>query len=168
MKIETKAFDNVKNQIGYCAIWCGSCVVGNGALKEVTRKYEHIIDGYGIDEWGAQEQGFNGQELMKALKGIQNIPICFGCRKGGGNLSCKIRPCASNKNLNDCTECKDFMKCENREPLNKVRTGAFNVGMIIRTNEDKTDQQRLIKKWTKEIAAKFPSSVILCERDSEQ
>jgi hypothetical protein len=167
LKLENKAFRNVKNQLGYCAIWCGSCVVGNGALKEVTKKYEHIIDGYGIDEWGAQEQGFNGQKLMKSLKGIQDISICFGCRKGGGNLSCKIRPCASNKKLNDCTECKDFMKCENRESLEKVRTGAFNVGMIVKTEKDRDNQQRLIKKWTSEIAARFPSCIILCERDSE-
>ena len=165
--MENKAFKNVKKQLGYCAIWCGSCIVGNSALKEVTKKYEHIIEGYGIDEWGAQEQGFNGQELMKALKGIQNIPICVGCRKGGGNLSCKIRPCVSNKKLADCTDCREFMKCENRESLDKVRTGASKVGMMVKTCEDKDDQQRLVKKWTKEIADRFPSSVVLRERDSE-
>ena len=32
--------ENVKDQIGYCGIWCGSCIVGNGALRELTRKYE--------------------------------------------------------------------------------------------------------------------------------
>lgn len=167
MKRESKAFENVKNQLGYCAIWCGSCVVGNGALKETTKKYEHIIEGYGIDEWGAAEQGFNGQEFMMALKAIQNIPICAGCRKGGGNLSCKIRPCASKKKLNDCTECKEFMKCENQEALQKVRTGAFNVGMIIKTKKDKASQRELIKKWTSEIKGKFPCCVILSEHGSQ-
>jgi hypothetical protein len=161
--METKAFENVKNQMGYCAIWCGSCIVGNGALKETTKKYEHIIDGYGIDEWGAAEQGFNGQELMKALKGIQNIPICKGSRKGGGNLSCKIRPCATNKRLNDCTECEEFMKCENREPLAKVRTGAFNVGMVIKTDKDKASHQQLIEKWTAQLRNKWPCNILFDE-----
>jgi hypothetical protein len=163
LKMETKAFENVKNQMGYCAIWCGSCIVGNGALKETTKKYEHIIDGYGIDEWGAAEQSFNGQEFMKALKGIQNISICRGCRKGGGNLSCKIRPCTSNKRLNDCTECKEFMKCENQEPLAKVRTGAFNVGMIIKTDKDKASHQQLIEKWTAQLRNKWPCNILFEE-----
>ena len=162
-EVKAKAFENVKNQIGYCAIWCGSCVVGNGALKELTKRYEHIVDGYGLDEWGAQEQGFDGEELMKALKAIQNIPICPGCRKGGGNTSCKIRPCASNKKLADCTECKEFMKCENREPLRKVRTGAFNVGMIIKTDKDKASQQQLIEKWTAQMRNKWPCNILFEE-----
>src|SRR3990170_4611616 len=162
-EVKAKAFENVKKQIRYCAIWCGSCVVGNGALKELTKRYEHIVDGYGLDEWGAQEQGFDGEELMKALKAIQNIPICPGCRKGGGNTSCKIRPCASNKKLADCTECKEFMKCENQEPLHKVRTGAFNVGMIIKTDKDKASQQQLIEKWTAQMRNKCPSSILFEE-----
>ena len=161
--MKTKAFENVRNQIGYCAIWCGSCVVGNGALKELTKKYERIVDGYGVDEWGAQEQGFNGQELMKALKATQSIPICIGCRKGGGNLSCKIRPCASNKKLADCAECKEFMKCENREPLHKVRTGAFNVGMMVKTEKDKASQQKLIEEWTTQLKNKWPCYVLFEE-----
>jgi thiol-disulfide isomerase/thioredoxin len=53
--VEAKAFENVKNQIGYCGIWCGSCIVGNGTLKELSKKYAFILEGYGIDKWGADE-----------------------------------------------------------------------------------------------------------------
>jgi len=162
-----KAFENVKNQVGYCAIWCGSCVVGNGTLKELTRRYEHIISGYGIDGWGAQEQGFNGEELMKALQGIQKIPICRGCLKSGGATNCKIRACASGKKLAECTQCKQFMNCDNRESLEKVRTGALDVGMIVRTDKDKADQQRLIRKWTARIRNRFPDCVVLSEHGFE-
>jgi len=49
--LKAEAFENVKSQIGFCGIWCGSCVVGNGALKELTKKYEEIIKGYGLKEW---------------------------------------------------------------------------------------------------------------------
>jgi hypothetical protein len=161
---KTAAFENVKKQIGYCAIWCGSCVVGNGALKELTRRYEHIISGYGIDKWGAEDQGFDGKELMKTLQSIQGIPICRGCQKGGGAINCKMRACASNRKLADCTECKDFMRCENREPLQKVRTGALRAGMLVKNENEKASQQQLVKKWTAELKSKWPSCILFsCE-----
>jgi len=157
--MQSKPFENVKNQIGYCAIWCGSCVVGNGILKELTKRYEHIIEGYGVDKWGAEDQDFDGREFMKSLQSIQNIPICRGCLKGGGATNCKIRTCASSKKLADCTECKEFMTCENREALQKVRTGASRVGMLVKT--DKVGQRKLIEKWTVEIRNKFPHCILL-------
>ena len=159
--MEIKAFENVKNQIGYCAIWCGSCVVGNGTLKELTKRYEHIVGGYGVDEWGAEDQGFDGREFMKTLKSIQNIPVCRGCLKGGGATNCKIRACATSKQLTDCTECKEFMTCENREALQKVRTGALNVGMLVKTDKDTGDQQHLIMQWIAEVKNSFPSCIVL-------
>jgi hypothetical protein len=45
---EKKAFENVKSQIGFCGIWCGSCVVGNGTLRELTRKFEEMTRAYGF------------------------------------------------------------------------------------------------------------------------
>jgi hypothetical protein len=155
--VETKAFENVKNQIGFCGLWCGSCVVGNGTLKELTKRYEHIISGYGVDKWGAK--GFDGKEFMEGLASIQTIPVCQGCLKGGGNDECKIRPCASSKKISDCNECKEQATCKNSEALQKVRTGALRVGMLVKTNND-TARQRLVKKWTAEIKDKFPNCVI--------
>jgi hypothetical protein len=64
--METTAFENIRNQIGRCGIWCGSCVVGNGALRDLSKRCEHIIGGYGVDEWGAEDMGFNGQEYEDA------------------------------------------------------------------------------------------------------
>ncbi|NWG10261.1 hypothetical protein HXY33_00685 [Candidatus Bathyarchaeota archaeon] len=40
--METRPFENIKNQIGYCGIWCGSCLGGNGATQELTRKYAQV------------------------------------------------------------------------------------------------------------------------------
>lgn len=64
----------------------------------------------------------------------------------GGATKCKIRACALSKKLAECTECKEFMTCENREALRKVRTGALKVGMLVKIDKDKADQQQLIKK----------------------
>jgi len=154
--VQAKPFENVKNQIGYCGLWCGSCIVGNGTLKELTRRYEGLIKGYGVDEWGAKD--FDSREFMKGLTSIQNLPVCPGCLKGGGNDECKIRPCASGKRIHDCNECSGSTACGNLEALQKVRTGALAVGMLIKT--DKADQQQHIKKWTAEIRNRFPYFVI--------
>ena len=159
----SKAFKNVENQIGYCGIWCGSCIVGNGALKELTRKYAFVLEGYGINGWGAEEASFDGKNLIKSLVGVQKIPVCRGCLKGGGAKNCKIRACATSRKMADCTECPEFMKCENREALNNVRTGALRVGMTARTGKDTVSRQQLIKKWKTEISEKFPSFVVFSE-----
>jgi len=157
--VEAKAFQNVKNQIGYCGLWCGSCIVGNGTLKELTKNYEHLIQGYGINEWGATN--FDSKEFIKALISIQALPICIGCLKGGGNDQCKIRPCASSKKISDCTKCNHEKTCINHEALQKVRTGALSVGMILKTSQDiNSDRQQLIKKWTAQIKDKFPNCVL--------
>ena len=154
--MKAKPFENVKNQIGYCGLWCGSCIVGNGTLKDLTKRYEGLIKGYGVDEWGAKD--FDSKEFMKGLASIQKLPICSGCLKGGGNDECKIRPCASKKKMSDCSECNESTICKNLEALQKVRTGALGVGMLIKT--DRGGQAKLKEKWTNEIRNKFPYSVI--------
>jgi hypothetical protein len=45
-------FENVEEQIGRCGIWCGSCVVGNGALAELTRRYEQLLELHDLRAWG--------------------------------------------------------------------------------------------------------------------
>jgi hypothetical protein len=150
--MENKAFENIKNQIGRCGIWCGSCVVGNGTLKTLAKRCEHIIGGYGVDEWGAKD--FDGKEFMKGLTSIQAIPICQGCLKGGGNEVCTIRSCASSKKLSDCMECSEMKTCKNLEALQKVRTGALRVGMLAKPENCEANQQQLIEKWTAEIKSK--------------
>jgi len=124
-------------------------------LEKLTKRYVHLIEGYGIDEWGAKD--FDGKELMKGLASIQTLPICRGCRKDGGNEVCKIRPCASERKLPDCIECDEMKPCTNREALRKARDGALGVGMLAKAEDDHSDHQRLIKKWTAEIKTKCPT-----------
>jgi len=156
--MQSKPFENVKNQIGFCGLWCGSCVVGNGALKELTKKYEHILKGYGVNDWGAKD--FNWKEFKKGLASIQTLPICQGCLKGDGNEECTIRPCALNKNISDCTECTEQASCKNLNALQKLHKGALRVGMFIKTDKNKVPHQQRITKWTAEIKNKFPTCVI--------
>ncbi len=158
--MQAKPFENVKNQIGYCGLWCGSCIVGNGTLKELTKGYEGLIRGYGVDEWGAKD--FDSKEFTEGLVSIQNLPICQGCLKGGGDDECKIRPCAANRKISDCNECNEFTTCKNIEALQKVRTGALRVGMLVKT--DKVSQRELIEKWAAEIRDKFPHCLLFLHK----
>ena len=100
---------------------------------------------------------------MKSLEGVQRIPVCRGCLKGGGAKGCKIRACATSRKIADCTECSEFMKCGNREALNNVRTGALKVGMTAKTEKDTAGRKQLIKKWKAEISERFPSFVVFSE-----
>lgn len=130
--------------------------MGNGTLRELTKRYEGLIKGYGVDEWGAKD--FDSKEFMKGLTSIQNLPVCSGCLKGGGNDECKIRPCASEKKISDCNECNESTTCKNLEALQKVRTGALAVGMLLKTV--KGGQPQLIDKWRAEIKNRFPFCII--------
>lgn len=151
-----KAFRNVEDQMGYCGLWCGSCIVGNGTLRELTKRYEHLIKGYGIDEWGAK--GFDAEEFRKGLKVIQKIPICRGCLKGGGNDKCNIRPCASKRKVSDCGECGILGRCTYTDELNQVRRGAQTVEMLIK--EGKGNGRELKKMWSMEILDRFPYRIV--------
>ena len=89
-----EAFENVKAQIGPCGIWCGSCVVGNGALRELTRRYEELTVAYGLAEWAPRD--FSYEEFSKGLASLRDMDPCPGCVRGGGREGCEIRACASN------------------------------------------------------------------------
>lgn len=118
--MEPKGFDNVKNQIGYCGIWCGSCMGGNGAVQELTGKYEQIVkkSQSALERYAPKEFDFDA--FMKGLTCVQAMQLCSGCKKGGGNPTCAIRICASKRNIENCSQCNELMECKNFEKLRKV------------------------------------------------
>ncbi|MCK4857771.1 MAG: DUF3795 domain-containing protein [candidate division Zixibacteria bacterium] len=146
----------MKDQIGFCGIWCGSCVVGNGVLRELTGRYEEVIRAYGLQEWGPKE--FDFREFMKGLRSIQEMPLCQGCRKGDGKPNCEIRICASGKKINDCSECDQSSDCKNSDALQKMREGALRTGLFVKT--ENLDRRKLIRKWTSELKGKWPHSIL--------
>lgn len=74
--MDFRDFENVKHQIGACGAWCGSCVVGNGVLKKLTKKYQEMIDAYGLREWGPKDLDYD--EFAKGVRSIQAMPSCPG------------------------------------------------------------------------------------------
>ena len=151
-------FENVRNQIGFCGIWCGSCVAGNGVLRELTRKYAEIIGEYGLEGWAPKDFAF--KEFLKGLTSIQAMPLCEGCLKGGGRSDCEMRVCASNKSIMDCSECDQPADCRNLETLEHMRKGALEAGLFVKTKND--NRKGLLEKWTAELKVRWPGCILLC------
>jgi hypothetical protein len=151
-----KHFDNVKDQIGYCGIWCGSCVAGNGALQDLTKKYDEIITNYDLEQWAPKD--FDFKEFAKGLTSIQNMPLCPGCLRCGGRDNCEIRACALSKNFADCSECDRPEKCENVDLLETMQKGAQKAGLMVKT--ENIDRNTLLEKWQEQLKNTWPSSMI--------
>jgi hypothetical protein len=157
-ELKVRPFSNVRNQIGYCGIWCGSCVVGNGALEELTKKYENVVEKYGLEEWAPKD--FHFKEFKQGLASIQQVSSCPGCLKGGGRENCEIRRCALAKNDAECCECEEFMECKNSELLQKMREGARGANLLVK--DKNSNRTEFIENGTVELRKSFPSCILLC------
>ncbi len=151
-----QAFENVREQIGFCGIWCGSCVVGNGTLRELTERYQEIIGAYGLEQWAPKD--FDHEEFRKGLTSILSIALCPGCLKGGGRDNCEMKTCASNRNIDGCSECHEPATCKHVETLQKMRSGALAAGLFVGT--ENSDRQQLIEKWTAELKRQWPCCIL--------
>lgn len=155
-KHRIQAFENVRDQIGSCGIWCGSCIVGNGTLRQLTRKYRELITVYSLHEWGPQDLDY--KELLKGLESIENMPLCSGCLGGGGRENCEMRSCAESRKISGCHTCGELVECKHAELLDHMRSGAIKAGLFV--NTEHTDRQQLIKKWTAELRTHWPCSIL--------
>lgn len=160
-KLKVEAFQDVRNQIGFCGIWCGSCAAGNGAILELTRRYEQVVQNYNLEKWAPKE--FDFKEFAKGLTSIQAMSLCPGCKKGGGAPACKIRVCALKKGLDDCSRCELLVKCEDFGELEKSHPKIKEDLLEIKNN----DRTKLIEKWTNELKAKWPHCVLVCDSDKK-
>jgi len=46
MKPNREAFERVRDQVGFCGIWCGSCAVGNGSVGERGAELRELLVAY--------------------------------------------------------------------------------------------------------------------------
>lgn len=160
--MENKGSQNAKDQVGFCGIWCGSCPAGNGAIVELTRKYEELIKKWELEKW--VPKGFDFKEFAKGLACIQTMSLCPGCRKGGGGPSCRVRLCALGKGLDDCSQCDQIIECKNFDQLEtsnpKIKTDLMKIKNV--------DQKELVKAWTSELQTKWPHCILSCTATRKQ
>jgi hypothetical protein len=154
IRLAARAFENVKDQIGFCGIYCGSCAAGNGAIIELTKKYEELVKHYQPEKWAPKD--FDFKEFAKGLASIQTMSTCPGCRKGGGNSACAIRICALKRGTEDCGECTELIPCRNYEELERTNPKAKENLMKIRGK----DRPKLIEQWIGELRTKWPHCVL--------
>jgi len=154
--MKVKPFENVRDQFGFCGIWCGSCSAGNGAIVELTRRYEEIVKKNKLEKWAPKDFDFG--EFMKGLASIQKVPLCPGCLKGGGNPTCEVRTCALEKNLPSCSFCDQLRKPSNFQSLEKalpnIREDLIKIKNVA--------LQELIEKYISELKGKFPHCILFC------
>jgi hypothetical protein len=154
-----QAYENVKDQLGYCGIWCGSCVVGNGTFIELTKRYQDLIGAYDLLEWGPRD--FDHGEFSKGLESFQKVSSCLGCLKGGGRDHCEIRDCASERELQHCISCDEFTNCPHAHILQHMRQGALGAGLFVKTEAG--DRNEWLKKHTIKLMGKWPCSIMFLD-----
>jgi hypothetical protein len=157
--VKTDAFDKVKDQIGCCGIWCGSCVVGTGVLTEITRSYKELVTSYGLEAWGPKNVSY--PEFYGALESIQAVPVCPGCLEGGGRDDCELRSCVTAKGLTDCALCDAGSTCRHADLLEHMRSGAAKAGLFVKTND--VPREELLEEWTAIVKSKWPFSILFSD-----
>ena len=148
--MKTEHFEDVKGQIGYCGLWCGSCAAGNGAIVEYAREFMELVRTFELEKWVPKD--FDFQEFTKGLESIKAMSACPGCQKGGGSPECKIKVCASNKKIVDCGYCDQIRKCTNFDFVEKDNPTMKDELMKI----SGVDREGLINNWTNELKTKWP------------
>jgi hypothetical protein len=161
--MSTEHFDKVKGQIGRCGIWCGSCVVGNGVLAELTRRYERLMDIYDLRDWGPKD--FNYDEFAQGLHSIQKMVPCPGCLKGGGRDACELRSCAAARELSDCSECGDHRSCPHAALLETMRSGAIQAGLFVRDFGE--GRAEALSRWIDELHLRWPQTVLFDKQNDQ-
>ena len=146
-EVKSPAFENVKDQLAYCGLWCGSCSVGNGTVNELARKCAKVITDYGVHEWGPKD--VNYEVLLKGLATIDSMEPCRGCLKGGGRTNCEIRACATEKGFSECADCGSIETCQNSKLIQHMRSGALGVGMKVKDKAG--NRAKVLDKWIAEM-----------------
>ncbi len=147
--MDRRALENVLDQVGHCGIWCGSCVVGTGALMALADRFRDVVESHGLVDWGVE--GFDYPEFLKGLESIGRLPVCPGCLKGGGRGDCEMRRCVSERGVRDCVACGARVECAHREALEHMRTGARNAGLLVADTPE--DRDRLPERGESGLAA---------------
>ena len=132
--MDSKQHRRVRGQIGTCGIWCGSCVVGSGALMAVAGRLRTMVESHGLEAWGAE--GFDYGAFTRALACVSDLEPCPGCRAGGGQEDCPMRACARDRGVSACPACFEFGGCANHGALKTMRDGAEAAGLTVAKTVD--------------------------------
>lgn len=146
-KTKPSAFENVKDQLAYCGLWCGSCSVGNGTVNDFAGRCAKVMTDYGIHEWGPRDVDYD--IMLSGLAKVCASQPCPGCLKGGGRTNCEIRACAIGKGYAECVDCPSGDACPNSKLILHMRSGARRVGMKVK--DESGSRSKILKDWISEM-----------------
>jgi hypothetical protein len=154
-----EAFERVRDQIGFCGIWCGSCAVGNGGLTQLAGGLRQLLADYDVPRWTSVEIGW--EAFLKALDSLKQGVSCAGCREGGGRDNCEIRACALGRGLKHCTDCASFPSCDHSAIMDHMRSGAAKIGLSVLMPGQNPDS--ILQDWTRALPARWPCCIVFAE-----
>lgn len=163
MRPDRAAFDRVRDQIGYCGLWCGSCAVGNGCIGELGAGLRELLIAYDVSDFATVGTGW--EPFLEALGSLKRAVACPGCREGGGRDTCDIKSCAVRHGLESCTECASFGGCEHSAILEHMRSGAARVGLSVLQQQE--SRIEALPEWTRAQAARWPCCVLLSKGNAK-
>ncbi len=109
--------NEAKKLVTYCGGFCGGCAIYKGRIiTKIAEDLKELVDSSNYVDWLPKYGGvdFNFTEFQKGLAYFtKENSGCYcqaPCKEGGG-APCKIRPCAKEKGVEICYQCKDFL-CE--------------------------------------------------------
>ena len=100
-------------QYGICGVYCGQCPNGNGRVKMMAGELKRLVDTTRYDWVRDVVKSFSYDEFRKGLEWFSDsqCPMCLN----GGGAPCPNRKCASEKSLQTCLSCDDYLTCKNTE-----------------------------------------------------
>ena len=100
-------------QYGICGVFCGQCPNGNGRVKMMAGELKRLVDTTRYNWVRDALKSFSFDEFRKGLEWFSDsqCPMCLN----GGGAPCENRKCASEKSLQSCLLCDDYLACKNTE-----------------------------------------------------
>jgi len=145
--------NNQLRHVAYCGLYCALCAHRN-RIPTQAQQLQESLHKEGFDDWYQYipEMKNTFPPFWQFLQKLVNLDCT--CRTGGGPPDCKIRQCAQNKNLEGCTQCKEY-------PCTLIQALAEHYPTIIQ--DGKRLQKIGLEKWVKEQEERARRGVVYAD-----
>ena len=130
-----------ENEVAYCGLYCGTCVIRKGRLASLasqllesikTVDFKKLADGLPRLHPELFSDLKDSDAATRVLSAMLHLDCEKSCKDGGGSSTCKIRECCQEKAIDGCWMCDQTKDCETLaflDPLHK-RANLKNIQII--------------------------------------
>lgn len=123
---------NKSNDVAYCGLYCGDCIIKNSRISKLSKDILSIIKRKEFEKLAIglpviNDKMKNLTDLnvgISVLESMCELDCDKNCKSGGGGASCEIRKCNVRLELDGCWECEKFEKCSILNSLEPIHKGA--------------------------------------------